>query len=118
MVAKKTEIAKRASDVLRLLKREYPVAICELTHESAFQLLAATASFAGVGYASKSAGVTMFTRTSVHCAERIVAGETCSRRSFACRAVGALNWLLSNEGKKLDWHGESSDVAIWWRGAT
>ena len=42
MVAKKTEIAKRASDVLRLLKREYPVAICELTHESAFQLLAAT----------------------------------------------------------------------------
>lgn len=42
MVAKKTEVAKRASDVLRLLKREYPVAICELTHESAFQLLAAT----------------------------------------------------------------------------
>ncbi len=42
MVAKKTKIAKRATDVLRLLKREYPVAICELTHESAFQLLAAT----------------------------------------------------------------------------
>ena len=42
MVAKKTEIANRATDVLRLLKREYPVAICELTHESAFQLLAAT----------------------------------------------------------------------------
>ena len=42
MVAKKTEITKRTTDVLQLLKREYPVAICELTHESAFQLLAAT----------------------------------------------------------------------------
>lgn len=42
MASKKTEIAKRATEVLRLLKREYPVAICELTHESAFQLLAAT----------------------------------------------------------------------------
>ena len=42
MSAKKIEVAKRATDVLRLLKREYPVAICELTHESAFQLLAAT----------------------------------------------------------------------------
>lgn len=42
MSAKKSEISKRATDVLRLLKREYPVAICELTHESAFQLLAAT----------------------------------------------------------------------------
>ena len=42
MAAKKTEIAKRATDVLALLKREYPVAICELSHESAFQLLAAT----------------------------------------------------------------------------
>ena len=42
MVAKKNEIMQRATDVLRLLKREYPEAICELTHESAFQLLAAT----------------------------------------------------------------------------
>ena len=42
MPVKKTELTKRATDVLRLLKREYPVAICELTHESAFQLLAAT----------------------------------------------------------------------------
>ena len=42
MPVKKTELSKRATDVLRLLKREYPVAICELTHESAFQLLAAT----------------------------------------------------------------------------
>jgi endonuclease-3 len=42
MSAKKIEVAKRATEVLRLLKREYPVAICELTHESAFQLLAAT----------------------------------------------------------------------------
>ena len=42
MTVKKTELTKRATDVLRLLKREYPVAICELTHESAFQLLAAT----------------------------------------------------------------------------
>jgi len=42
MSAKKIEVAKRATDVLRLLKREYPVAICELTHNSAFQLLAAT----------------------------------------------------------------------------
>ena len=42
MVAKKNEMMHRATDVLRLLKREYPVAICELTHESAFQLLAAT----------------------------------------------------------------------------
>ena len=42
MPVKKTELTKRTTDVLRLLKREYPVAICELTHESAFQLLAAT----------------------------------------------------------------------------
>lgn len=42
MTVKKTELTKRATEVLRLLKREYPVAICELTHESAFQLLAAT----------------------------------------------------------------------------
>jgi len=42
MSAKKIEVAKRATEVLRLLKREYPVAVCELTHESAFQLLAAT----------------------------------------------------------------------------
>jgi endonuclease-3 len=42
MSAKKIEVEKRATEVLRLLKREYPVAICELTHESAFQLLAAT----------------------------------------------------------------------------
>ena len=42
MPVKKTELTKRTNDVLRLLKREYPVAICELTHESAFQLLAAT----------------------------------------------------------------------------
>jgi hypothetical protein len=37
MSAKKIEVEKRATEVLRLLKREYPVAICELTHESAFQ---------------------------------------------------------------------------------
>jgi len=42
MAVKKTELNKRATDVLRLLKGEYPVAICELTHDSAFQLLAAT----------------------------------------------------------------------------
>ena len=42
MAVKKTELNKRATDVLQLLKREYPVAICELTHDSAFQLLAAT----------------------------------------------------------------------------
>ncbi len=42
MSAKKTELTKRTSDVLRRLKVEYPQAICELTHESAFQLLAAT----------------------------------------------------------------------------
>lgn len=42
MTVKKTELTKRATDVLRMLKREYPVAICELTHDSAFQLLAAT----------------------------------------------------------------------------
>ncbi|MEY3397349.1 MAG: DNA-(apurinic or apyrimidinic site) lyase [Actinomycetota bacterium] len=42
MPVKKTELTKRTTDVLRLLKREYPVAICELTHDSAFQLLAAT----------------------------------------------------------------------------
>jgi endonuclease-3 len=42
MSVKKIEVEKRATEVLRLLKREYPVAICELTHESAFQLLAAT----------------------------------------------------------------------------
>lgn len=42
MSAKKTELTKRTSEVLRRLKVEYPQAICELTHESAFQLLAAT----------------------------------------------------------------------------
>ena len=42
MATKKTDLAKRATDVLKLLKREYPVAICELTHESAFQMLSAT----------------------------------------------------------------------------
>ncbi|MCX6532532.1 MAG: endonuclease III [Actinobacteria bacterium] len=42
MSAKKTELTKRTSDVLSRLKVEYPQAICELTHESAFQLLAAT----------------------------------------------------------------------------
>ena len=42
MSAKKTELTTRTSDVLRRLKVEYPQAICELTHESAFQLLAAT----------------------------------------------------------------------------
>lgn len=42
MSAKKTELTKRTSEVLRRLKDEYPQAICELTHESAFQLLAAT----------------------------------------------------------------------------
>ncbi|MFM8836638.1 MAG: endonuclease III domain-containing protein, partial [Actinomycetota bacterium] len=42
VVGKKIEIQKRATSVLNLLKREYPVAICELTHDSAFQLLAAT----------------------------------------------------------------------------
>jgi len=42
MAVKKTELNKRATDVLQLLKREYPVAICELTHDSAIQLLAAT----------------------------------------------------------------------------
>lgn len=42
MTVKKIELTKRATDVLRMLKREYPVAICELTHDSAFQLLAAT----------------------------------------------------------------------------
>lgn len=39
---KKSELAKRTANILRRLKREYPQAICELTHESAFQLLAAT----------------------------------------------------------------------------
>ncbi|MFM9121498.1 MAG: endonuclease III [Actinomycetota bacterium] len=42
VVGKKIEIQNRATSVLNLLKREYPVAICELTHDSAFQLLAAT----------------------------------------------------------------------------
>jgi len=40
--SKKSELAKRTTIILRRLKREYPQAICELTHESAFQLLAAT----------------------------------------------------------------------------
>lgn len=40
--SKKSELAKRTTSILRRLKREYPQAICELTHESAFQLLAAT----------------------------------------------------------------------------
>ncbi len=37
----------------------------------------AAASAAGVGKRAKSAGVTMLTRSSVHCAERIVATRSC-----------------------------------------
>jgi hypothetical protein len=37
---------------------------------------------AGVGYLAKSPGVTRFTRSSVHCAERIVAIR--SSNGFAC----------------------------------
>jgi len=38
----KAELPAHALRVLRDLKQDYPVAICELTHESPFQLLAAT----------------------------------------------------------------------------
>ncbi|MFM7391179.1 MAG: endonuclease III, partial [Actinomycetota bacterium] len=38
----KAELPAQALRVLRDLKQDYPVAICELTHESPFQLLAAT----------------------------------------------------------------------------
>ncbi|MFM8958566.1 MAG: endonuclease III [Actinomycetota bacterium] len=38
----KAELPAQALRVLRDLKQDYPVAICELTHESSFQLLAAT----------------------------------------------------------------------------
>ena len=40
--ARDAEVRARARTVLRRLKREHPVAICELTHANAFQLLAAT----------------------------------------------------------------------------
>ena len=36
------KIHDRAGEVLRRLKRSYPEAVCELTHDDAFQLLAAT----------------------------------------------------------------------------
>ena len=38
----KAELANHTQTVLRHLKKDYPIAICELTHESPFQLLAAT----------------------------------------------------------------------------
>jgi len=38
----KAELPAHALRVLRDLKQDYPIAICELTHESPFQLLAAT----------------------------------------------------------------------------
>ncbi len=39
---KKAELPARALLILRELKRDHPVAVCELTHETPFQLLAAT----------------------------------------------------------------------------
>jgi hypothetical protein len=36
------KIVDRSAEILKRLKVLYPVAICELTHENAFQLLAAT----------------------------------------------------------------------------
>lgn len=38
----KAELPAHARTILRELKKDYPVAICELTHDSPFQLLAAT----------------------------------------------------------------------------
>ena len=38
----KAELPAHARVILRGLKKDYPVAVCELTHESPFQLLAAT----------------------------------------------------------------------------
>lgn len=38
----KSELPAHAKHILRDLKKDYPVAVCELTHESPFQLLAAT----------------------------------------------------------------------------
>ncbi|MEY2766288.1 MAG: DNA-(apurinic or apyrimidinic site) lyase [Actinomycetota bacterium] len=38
----KAELPKHALAILRHLKKDYPVAVCELTHDSPFQLLAAT----------------------------------------------------------------------------
>ena len=38
----KVELPAHAKVILRGLKKDYPVAVCELTHESPFQLLAAT----------------------------------------------------------------------------
>jgi len=39
---RKSELAGHASAILGHLKTDYPVAVCELTHETPFQLLAAT----------------------------------------------------------------------------
>ena len=38
----KAELPAHARVILRALKKDYPVAVCELTHETPFQLLAAT----------------------------------------------------------------------------
>ncbi|MGA1419920.1 MAG: endonuclease III domain-containing protein, partial [Ilumatobacteraceae bacterium] len=38
----KAELPAHARVILRGLKKDYPVAVCELTHETPFQLLAAT----------------------------------------------------------------------------
>ena len=39
---RKSELTDHASVILRHLKKDYPIALCELTHETPFQLLAAT----------------------------------------------------------------------------
>lgn len=39
---RKSELGGHAAAILRHLKKDYPVAVCELTHETPFQLLAAT----------------------------------------------------------------------------
>jgi len=39
---RKSELGGHSRTILRHLKKDYPVAVCELTHETPFQLLAAT----------------------------------------------------------------------------
>ena len=48
----------------------------------------ARASFSGVGYLAKRAGVVMLTRASVHCADRITAISSSKSLSYSSAVTG------------------------------
>ena len=61
----------------------------------------ARASFSGVGYFAKSAGVVILTRASVHCAERITATSSSNSLSYSS-AVTACGYVLSENRELLE----------------